>query len=180
MALSRVFAVALPALMLAGAAAAQSPPPAGPAPGGGPANLCGELVAFMTSEQNKQPAAAKAPPQGGSASQATGQSSVAVEAPKSKEPGQEASGQNAPQASGMSAPISAPSGQAPAKEEKASLDDVKALAQNNDLGGCRSVAQRMRRAGVVMPAPLLALAALKLPDQQPSRQPGGQPAPSSP
>jgi hypothetical protein len=176
MRLTCLFAVATPAVLIASIAAAQSPPPGAAGPAGGPANLCGELVAFMTSQQEKQPAAAKPPSQGGSASQVTGQSNVAVEAPKSKAPGQEGSGQNAPQASGMSAPISAPSGQAPAKEELASLDSVKELAQRNDVSGCRTVAQRMRRAGVAMPTPLLALAALK----QPGDPPSGQSSPSSP
>jgi hypothetical protein len=62
-----------------------------------------------------------------------------------------------PQVSGQPAPIpQATEGKAP----PVSLADAESLAQGNDIGGCRDAAVRMRRAGVKMPAGLIALAAL--------------------
>jgi hypothetical protein len=40
------------------------------------------------------------------------------------------------------------------------VQQVEAAAASNDLLGCRAATQKMRRAGVVMPRPLLALSAL--------------------
>ncbi|WP_222183221.1 hypothetical protein [Geminicoccus harenae] len=42
----------------------------------------------------------------------------------------------------------------------AQVEKAQAAAQTGDIGQCRAVAQEMRRAGITMPAPLLALAAL--------------------
>ncbi|MCP1535468.1 hypothetical protein [Methylorubrum extorquens] len=40
------------------------------------------------------------------------------------------------------------------------MTQIESAAQANDLQACRALAQNMRRAGIVMPAPLLALAAM--------------------
>jgi hypothetical protein len=40
------------------------------------------------------------------------------------------------------------------------VQQVEAAAANNDLQGCRAMGQQMRRAGVAMPAPLIALSAM--------------------
>jgi hypothetical protein len=89
-------------------------------------------------------------PQGGAA--------PAVEAAKAPAP----TGQNAtpPQTSGQPAPI--PQAPATAKPPPVSLQEAESLAQNGDIKGCRDAAQKIRLAGVAMPAPLLALAALRL------------------
>lgn len=52
--------------------------------------------------------------------------------------------------------------QAPAapKPSTEAVQQIEAAAAKNDLLACRAAAQQMRRAGVVMPAPLLALSAL--------------------
>jgi len=44
----------------------------------------------------------------------------------------------------------------------AHIEKAEAAARDHNLQGCRDVAQEMRRAGITMPAPLLALAALDL------------------
>ncbi len=40
------------------------------------------------------------------------------------------------------------------------IEQIRMAAQNRDWGACRDAAQKMRRAGADMPAPLMALAAL--------------------
>lgn len=42
------------------------------------------------------------------------------------------------------------------------ISQVEAAADNNDLATCRASAQIMRRSGVIMPAPLLALSAMRI------------------
>jgi hypothetical protein len=42
------------------------------------------------------------------------------------------------------------------------VEQVEAAARSNDIGACRSAAQQMRRAGVAMPAPLIALSAMSV------------------
>ncbi|WP_200841088.1 hypothetical protein [Geminicoccus flavidas] len=44
--------------------------------------------------------------------------------------------------------------------DAAQVEKAQAAAQTDDIGQCRAVAQELRRAGVTMPPPLLALAAL--------------------
>lgn len=156
------------------AAEAQEKPPARNAP----ADLCAELLAFVKPpEAPPQPAAA--PPQ-----QAT-----AVSAPANKDAAQpSAVAGETQQKSGLSGPVpsSGPStpptfGQrmssanaeakgapppgtpkpAP-KPDEATIAKVEAAAGSSDLAGCRAAAQGMRKAGVALPAPLLALSALDL------------------
>lgn len=71
------------------------------------------------------------------------------------------------QASRGVAPSNVPAPQPPApalpvapKPTAAAIERVEAAARDNDVRGCRDVAQLMRRAGVAMPPPLLALAAM--------------------
>ncbi len=160
------------------AMAPTSPVPASPAPvaavpnaPGMPANICAELVAFLTPKPPPT-AAANAPPQApppqqaqpqaSSAQQSTGQSGTAVEAPKDGAPKVPVGGaNNAPQQSGISAPVpKAPE----AKKTKPSitLEQAQALAQANDVGACHGAARKERRAGVDMPPALMSLAALDL------------------
>jgi hypothetical protein len=89
-------------------------------------------------------------PQGGSA--------PAVEAAKSPPPqGKDAT---PPQTSGQTAPI--PQAPATAKAPPMPLDQAQALAQANDIGGCREAAQKIRRSGADMPPALIALAGMRL------------------
>jgi hypothetical protein len=66
----------------------------------------------------------------------------------------------APQTSGQPAPI--PTAAPAAKPPPVPLPEAEALAAANDIRGCRDAAQKIRRAGVAMPPPLLALAGLRL------------------
>lgn len=164
------------------AAGAQETPPAQAAPAqaapakGAPADLCAELLAFVkTPEAPPQPATA--PPQ-----QAT-----AVSAPANKDATQPSTtAGETQQKSGLSGPVpstgpstppsfkqtlssanleakaAAPPGTpkpAP-KPDEAMIAKVEAAAGASDLAGCRAAAQGMRKAGVALPAPLLALSAL--------------------
>jgi hypothetical protein len=102
----------------------------------------------------------KSAAEGGSAQQVAGQSGSAVEAPKpTNAPAAAGSAQNAPQSSGLSAPIPA----APATVDKLSIMTVaeaEKLAEGNDMTACRQATRKLRLAGVAVPNPLLALAAL--------------------
>jgi hypothetical protein len=103
-----------------------------------PANICRELVAFL------QP---KPPPQPAGASQPGPSPAGAVAGP-------------AVQASGQPAPVpQAPTAPAPPPD---ALEQANILAEANDLKGCQQAAQKLRRAGIAMPAGLIALAALKV------------------
>jgi hypothetical protein len=102
-----------------------------------------------------QPAA-----QGGSAQQISGQSGVAVEAPKpNAAPTTQGSGQNAPQTSGQSAPVPAPPKATP-KDSVMSVEEAEALVEAGDTNACREAGRKLRLAGVAVPPPLLALTAL--------------------
>jgi hypothetical protein len=122
-----------------------------PAPGGKPANICQELVAFV--EQRAQSGPHSAPVQ---------QTAPAPPAP--------AQGTTWPpagpplvdvpqQSSGMSAPVPPPdSGQ---KAPLVTPERARAYLNANDLLACREAVRQMRRAGVPMPDGLIALAALR-------------------
>lgn len=62
----------------------------------------------------------------------------------------------APAAPAKPAPASTP------KESVMSVTDAQALADTNDIAACQGAAKELRIAGVAMPPPLLALAALDL------------------
>ena len=173
------------AVFLPASALAQTPMPQAAAPmenaagahSGRPANLCKELTAFLhppAPESN----ASTPPPQSATAVQAPSQDKPVPKPGESGAP-QKESGQSGPipnggpgaagpqgdaQKSGQAASktekpaaSAAPSAPKPAPEAIARAD---AAAAANDLQACRAVAQEMRRAGVAMPAPLIALSAM--------------------
>jgi hypothetical protein len=221
-----IFALVIPSTLVAWAVAAQTnvapgtqPQPASQArTPGKPANLCGELLAFV---HPPAPPSAPAPaPSSGAAAagQTQGQaaaaqppvnSATAVTAPAQNQGGpQPSSAGGAPQqSSSLSGPVtpsgpgaSGPQGAAqpggggpppattdaakppapaappqqaaaapaaappaappPPKPTAAQIEKVEAAARDNNLQGCRDAAKEMRKAGILMPPPLLALAAL--------------------
>lgn len=192
LALAGLLAMAAPVAM----AQTDAPQPgaaAGQTGSGEPANICQELVAFMKAPAPGQATAAGAPApaaaqgagsSGGgsgqavptrpasqtqSAQQITGQSGVAVNAPAQS--GTPAAGGSSPEAAPQKSSRSAPvpnASQGTPKESVLSVQDAEALAAANNTQGCRDAAQKLRRAGVVMPPSLLALAALE--PQQPTGQ----------
>ena len=89
-------------------------------------------------------------PQGGAA--------PAVEAAKAPPP----QGQNATPSADVRPDRADPSGPSAAKAPPVSLQEAEAIAQANDIRGCRDAARKMRLAGVAMPPGLLALAGLRL------------------
>ena len=171
-----------PAGMAGGAQAEQ------PRPQSGPANICQELVAFV---QPAAPPSAAAPAPAQVQEQAkTSSDATAVTAPPHTKADADAarpSGEGAPTTSGMSGPVprattegtpgpqaagqsqfvtqprpAPPDATTTPKPTPAMVDKAEAAAAANDIAGCRSTAQEMRRAGVAMPPALIALAALDL------------------
>lgn len=157
---------------------------------GTPANLCQELVAFVhqpdssrgsdapppqlataVSAKKDDAPAAKPGDAAGAAQQASGQSGqITSSGPGAAGPQGEAQNKAAPtgatataagppksSSSAGSAAGSPPDAHRPTPEN---VQQVEAAAASNDFLGCRAAAQKMRRAGVVMPGPLLALSAL--------------------
>jgi hypothetical protein len=157
---------------------------------GTPANLCQELVAFVhqpdaargsdatpaqqsTAVSAKKPGDPSAKPSdaSGAAQQTSGQSGqVTSSGPGAAGPQGEAQNKAAPSGttatasgpdrSGTPAGSTAPFAPEVHKPSPENVQQVEAAAASNDLLGCRAAAQKMRRAGVVMPGPLLALSAL--------------------
>lgn len=164
--------------------------PANEQTGGTPANLCQELVAFVhqpdaargsdatppqqaTAVSAKKPGDPSAKPSdaSGAAQQTSGQSGqITSSGPGAAGPQGEAQNKAAPSGttatasgpdkSGTPAGSTAPSAPDAHKPSPEDVQQVEAAAASNDLLGCRAAAQNMRRAGVVMPGPLLALSAL--------------------
>jgi hypothetical protein len=66
----------------------------------------------------------------------------------------------APAAAAPAAPAAAPPAPPPPKPSL-TLEQAQGLAQQNNLVGCQDEVQKMRKAGVPLPAALIALAALK-------------------
>jgi hypothetical protein len=97
-----------------------------------------------------------APPASGQAA-ASGQERAA--APASQEAGAPGSAE-AKQVAGPTQGSAAPP--PTTNPNAAQVEKAQAAARDGDIGQCRTVAQEMRRAGISMPAPLLALAALDL------------------
>lgn len=173
--LSRI-ALLTTATLLALPASAQDAAP--PAASGGPADLCKELLAFVTAPEAKKQEGATPPSQ-----------TTAVSNPSGKSEGKPSGGGGEPQLkSGLSgatgssdtvapgdrksalaqANASAKAAAAPAasppppKPDAATVAGIETAAASNDQAGCRAAARTMRKAGVPMPPPLLALAALDL------------------
>lgn len=157
---------------------------------GTPANLCQELVAFVhqpdssrgsdapppqlataVSAKKDDAPAAKPGDAAGAAQQASGQSGqITSSGPGAAGPQGETQNQAAP--AGTTATAAGPMKSSPSagsgagttsdahKPTPANIQQVETAAASNDLPGCRAAAQKMRRSGVVMPGPLLALSAL--------------------
>ncbi|WP_287062354.1 hypothetical protein [Mesorhizobium sp.] len=165
--------------------------PAGATPAaqqpGGPANLCQELLAFMKapaeaasptaaasaqqSGTSSTSAAAPAKPETGtgSAQKITGQAGVASDAPQpNKEKVASGSATNAPQKESRAAPVPPSDTSSTPKDSVINAAKAEELAAANDIAQCQKTAREMRVAGVAMPPPLLALAALDLQYQQKS------------
>jgi hypothetical protein len=118
-----------------------------PAAGGGQADICRELVAFV------QKAADDAKP-----NPAT---NAATQAPAAPPAGgmSNASPDTSQRQSGVSGPV--PKDDTVSAPPKLSLEQAQSMAGAHDLRGCQRAAQQMRRAGVALPPGLLALAALR-------------------
>ncbi|MBA3448439.1 MAG: hypothetical protein H0T56_12700 [Pseudaminobacter sp.] len=122
--------------------------------------------------------AATAKPESGtnSAQAVTGQDGVATDAPKpSNENVAAGSVANAPQKDSRSAPLPPADVTSTPKESVITVEKAEELATANDIAVCQDMARRMRVAGVSMPPPLIALAALDLQYQQ---KPGAVTAPA--
>lgn len=174
-----------PALAHAQGAPVQPADPSHSAPGR-PANLCQELVAFVK-QPEAATKAAETPPQLATAVTAR-KSDDAAAKPSAPGTPQSTSGQSGqitasgPGASGpqgdtqnkaaptgstatasgpaRDASAAAPAGPVAPKPSAENVQQIESAAGANDIQGCRAAAQTMRRAGVVMPGPLLALSAM--------------------
>lgn len=159
----------------AGAPAAQSPATAAPSTstagalatpeqGGGPANLCRELVAFMTAPpaDAASPSAAPPPRQNTSAQDQSQQAAPAHGAPAQQSSTTDGTtAQKAELKSSLSAPVPTDPVSTP-KDSVMSAAEAEDLASANDIAACRDAARELRLAGVAVPTPLLALTALDL------------------
>ncbi|MGU3359294.1 hypothetical protein ACLBWX_03060 [Methylobacterium sp. M6A4_1b] len=148
-------------------------------PSGQPANLCRELVAFVqrpkesargegtparlataVTARDGSGTAAK-PSAAGTPQNASGQSGqITASGPGAAGPQGDAQNRTAP--GGSTATASGPVAEAPAAPaaSEQTISEIRNLAEADDLRGCRKAAQGMRRAGIAMPGPLLALAAM--------------------
>ncbi|MRI56197.1 hypothetical protein D8770_19860 [Methylobacterium sp. DB1607] len=183
--------------LLVGAALAQdAAPAASPAPqaaSGKPANLCQELVAFVKQPEPANKAATTPaqqatavsnpsgkteggkPSDGGEPQKTSGLSGAVNETGNGPASGKQTANQSGNPAVNPHAKANAeaknpppPATPAPApKPDPATIGKIEAAAAANDLPACREAARSMRLAGVVMPPPLLALAALDLKFFQP-------------
>lgn len=138
-----------------------------------PANLCQELVAFMKAPPPENVASPKPdarPQDGNSAQEASGQSGPAHGAPEQNS-GVESktSAEDAQLKSSLSAPTPKNASSTP-KEAVMTVEEAEDLASANDIWACREAARELRLAGVSMPPPLLALAALR-PERQQTKNP---------
>jgi hypothetical protein len=105
----------------------------------GPTNICRELTAFL----QPKPAPGPQPAAGGQ---------------PGPNPASSAAGPSV-QGSGQPAPV--PQAPTAATPSPAAAEEATAVAQASDLAGCQKAVQNMRRAGVALPAGLIALAAMK-------------------
>lgn len=181
-----------PALMPTAALGQSEVTAASSAVAGKPANLCEELVNFVRQpaeaanadttpkslasavqapkpgDTSAKPADAAGPPQtaGGISGQVTssgpGASGPQGQAQNKAAPaGSTATASSPAPAASAPAPAAPPAATAPQPSPEAT-QSIEAAAEKNDLSGCRAAAQQMRRAGVVMPGPLLALSAMEV------------------
>ena len=174
--LSRVGFLTAAGLLALPALAQEAAPPQPAA--GGPANLCKELLAFVTAPEAKKQEAATPQSQATAVSNPSGKTegkpSVSGGEPQQKSglsgatetkdtvvPGDRkaALAQANASAKGPAAPAASPP---PPKPDAATVATIETAAASNDQASCRAAALTMRKAGVPMPPPLLALAALDL------------------
>ena len=102
-----------------------------------------------------------------SAQAITGQDGVATDAPDpSKAKVAAGSVANAPQKESRAAPLPPADVTSTPKESVITVEKAEELATANDIAVCQDMARQMRVAGVSMPPPLIALAALDLQYQQ--------------
>ena len=188
----RLSVVVLVAATFAAAPVVAQEPAATPAPHGQPADLCQELLAFVkppapanppatTPVDPKQQTAVSAPtgkgeekPGGaaGGVQQNSGLSGPVSNDSKASSPGAGAGAGDAAAKpadarlaanSAAKAPTPAPTTPPPpTKPSPEAVAQAEAAAAANDPAGCRASVQSMRRAGVTLPSPLLALGALDL------------------
>ncbi|HEY7382758.1 MAG TPA: hypothetical protein VH835_01635 [Dongiaceae bacterium] len=160
------------------AAAAQSPQPS-------PA----QQVAPTAAPTAPATAAAAQPP-GKDAPSQSGIPGPVPQAQTQGTPGPQAAGQNPAVTQPQTPAAAQPGGQAPPPAQAAAaappappqapkptaehLAKLEAAAQGNDLAACRNYGQQMRRAGMPMPPPLLALAGLDLKYLQQAQPPQQQ------
>lgn len=156
-----------------------------PAAAGRPANLCQELLAFVkappAAEAAKKEPGKKGGSTGGSSSsqEVTGQSGPAHESPDPKAAAAAGgTAKDAPQKSGMSAPVPT-DGESVPEKSVVSVAEAEELARANDIAGCQAAFRELRIAGVAVPPPLLALAALDL-QYQSTAQPDAPAADTAP
>lgn len=111
----------------------------------------------------------------------TGQKGVATDAPEpSNHNAAAGSVANAPQKESRSAPLPPADVASTPKESVITIEKAESLIATNDIAQCQSIARQMRVAGVAMPPPLMALAALDLKYQAGetgSQEPIAQPLP---
>ena len=102
-----------------------------------------------------------------SAQAVTGQDGVATDAPDpSKDQADAGSVADAPQKESRAAPLPPADVTSTPKESVLSVEAAQQLADANDIAQCQKTAREMRVAGVAMPPPLIALAALDFQYQQ--------------
>jgi hypothetical protein len=137
-----------------------------PQPGGTDApqqtsGMSGPVTSGGTGAPGPQGQAQESAPSGQNNPKADGKSEQAANRPPQPQPGQPQSQPQQPQGQQQAAnpPAAAQPPQAPPPKPEA-LQAAHAAVDQKDILACRDVTQKMRRAGVNLPAPLLALAAL--------------------
>jgi hypothetical protein len=163
-----------------------SPSASAPQGSGRPANLCQELMAFVhqpeaatkatetpsrlataVTAKNSDDTSAK-PAAPGTPQNTSGQSGqITASGPGASGPQGDVQNKAAPTGSTATAsgsatgsPSASPAAPSAPKPSAENVQQAEIAAGTNDLQGCRAAAQTMRRAGIVMPGPLLALAAM--------------------
>lgn len=185
----RLSAVVLFVAIGAAAPAAAQEPAAPPAPAAGqPADICQELLAFVKPPAPQNPPATTpvAPQQQSAVSAPTGKAdekaggaaggvqqnsglsgpvsggSTAASPADARGAGEAAKPADGRSAANIAAKSAAPPAAAapPTKPSPEAVAQAEAAVAANDPAGCRASVQTMRRAGVTVPSPLLALGAL--------------------
>jgi hypothetical protein len=163
-------------------AAPQQAAGAGAAPAQASAPAAGQAAAVTTqpSGQGAPTASGIAGPTPPNASQGTPGPQAAGQNPAVTQPqGPAGQGGPAPAQPGQKPPAppaqaaapAAPAGPVAPKPTPAAIEKAQTAARDNSISGCKAAAQEMRRAGVALPAPLIALAGLDLKFLEAAQQP---------